>query len=83
MIDKYIHEAISTAKYELFDDGSVYGEIPLCRGVYAKSFNFEECRQQLIEVLEEWILLRVKNNFEIVSINGISIKIPELSDAAY
>ncbi len=66
MINEYISEAIKTAKYEFLEDSNtIYGEIPLCHGVYARANSFEECRRELIDVLEEWLLIRIKNNLEI------------------
>jgi len=51
------------AKYEILtDDGSFYGEIPRFDGVYAKADSLEKCREELEEVLEEWILFRVSRN---------------------
>ncbi len=60
MLLEYIQTAMRMAKYEILnDDGSFYGEIPECQGVYANSETLEECRSELQEVLEEWILFRV------------------------
>ena len=57
MLTKYIQTALSHAKYEILDDDrSFYGEISVCNGVYANASTLEECREQLAEVLEEWIL---------------------------
>ena len=54
------------AKYELFtDDNSYYGEIPECKGVYANTFNLEDCRKELQEVLEDWILIRINKNLSL------------------
>ena len=51
--------AMHRARYEiLLDDGTFYGEIPGFDGVYANADNLEACREELREVLEEWILLR-------------------------
>ena len=36
---------------ELADDGSFYGEISVCNGVYANAATLEECREQLAEVV--------------------------------
>lgn len=43
----------------LSDDGTYYGEIPICNGVYANAQTLEACREELKEVLEEWIFFRV------------------------
>jgi predicted RNase H-like HicB family nuclease len=68
MLSNYLHEAIKKAKYEVMDDaGSIYAEIPDCQGVYAKASSFEECRSNLIEVLEEWFLIRLRHNLYIPS----------------
>ena len=54
MIRKYIQIAMDHAKYEiLHDDGSYYGEIQECPGVYSNAPTLEKCRNELEEVLEE------------------------------
>jgi len=59
MLMSYIQAAMGHARYEILsDDGSYYGEIPECRGVYANAKSLEECCEQLMGVLEEWILFR-------------------------
>ncbi len=78
MIRQYIDSAMENAKYEILsDDGSFYGEIPDCRGVYANAKNLENCRKELEETLEEWILFRVHKNLSIPMINKIDLKIKE------
>ena len=57
---RYIQAALRRAKYELLaDDGSFYGEIPVCNGIYGNATTLEECREQLAEVVEEGILFRI------------------------
>ncbi|MFH1049612.1 MAG: type II toxin-antitoxin system HicB family antitoxin [bacterium] len=82
MLKDYLDAALRNADYEIMEDGSVYGEIPLCKGVYAKSDNFESCRNELIEVLEEWIFIRLKKGLDIPVIENINLNILELEDAA-
>jgi len=54
------------AKYEILpDDGSIYGEIPGFEGVYANADNLEDCREELEDVLGEWILLRAYKNLSL------------------
>ena len=80
MLTKYIHTALRHAKYEILDDhGSFYGEIPVCNGVYANAMTIEECREQLEEVLEEWILLRVYKNLPLPVVDGIELTINEVA----
>jgi predicted RNase H-like HicB family nuclease len=63
MLIDYIHASMQMAKYEILsDDGTFYGEIPGFDGVYANTDTLESCRDELEEVLEEWILFRVSRN---------------------
>ncbi len=59
MLTNYIQVAMRRARYEMLpDDGTFYGEIPGLDGVYANADSLEACREELREILEEWILLR-------------------------
>lgn len=45
MLMEYIQAALHHASYEILsDDGSFYGEIPICNGVYANAVTLEDCR---------------------------------------
>lgn len=78
MIRQYIDKAMEKAKYEILsDDGSFYGEIPVCRGVYANAKSLEKCRKELEETLEEWILFRIHKNLSIPVVDKIELKIKE------
>lgn len=80
MLAKYMQAALRQAKYELLaDDGSFYGEIPVCTGVYANAPTLEACREELAEVLEEWILFRVYKNRPLPAVDGIELKIKEVA----
>jgi predicted RNase H-like HicB family nuclease len=80
MLLKYIQAALRHAKYEILaDDGTFYGEIPQCPGVYANAATHEECREQLAEVLEEWILFRVYRNLSLPEIDGVKLAIREVA----
>ena len=68
------------AKYEILsEDGTFYGEIPDFEGVYANSSTLEECREELEEVLEEWILFRVSKNLQLPSAGGIELSIKDVA----
>lgn len=74
MLTEYIRCAMHHAKYEILsDDGTYYGEIQECNGVYANSDNLEDCRTELREVLEDWILFRIHKNHPLPIIDGIEI----------
>ncbi len=80
MLLEYIQAALHRAKYEILaDEGTFYGEIPVCNGVYAHSGTLEECRQELQEVLEEWVLFRVHRHLPLPVIDGIELTIQEVA----
>ena len=61
MLTDYIKAALKRAKYKMIDDPNpFFGEIPELPGVWANGPTLEECREELQEVVEEWILLGVK-----------------------
>jgi predicted RNase H-like HicB family nuclease len=80
MLLEYIQAALRQAKYEILpDDGSYYGAIPECIGVYANADSLEDCREQLQEVLEEWVLFRVHRNVPLPVIDGIELIIKQVA----
>ena len=73
---EYIDSALKKAKYEILEkDGSFFGAIPGFDGVYANTKTLEGCREELREVLEEWIMIRISRNLQLPSVNGIKLKI--------
>jgi predicted RNase H-like HicB family nuclease len=80
MLTHYIRNAMKRAKYEILpDDGSIYGEIPGFAGVYANADNLEDCREELEDVLGEWILLRAYKNLPLPIVDGIDLNIKEVA----
>jgi len=80
MLLEYIQAALGHAKYEILpDDGTYYGEVPECNGVYANAATLEACREELIAVLEEWVLFRVHQNLSLPAINGMELKIRKVA----
>jgi len=76
MITAYIHAAMQRAKYEILkDDKTFYGEIPGFTGVYANASKLEACREELEEVLEEWVLFRVSRHLPLPTLDGIRLRI--------
>ena len=73
MLTKYIHEAMKLARYKILEDGSYYGDIPGFRGVLANADNLEECRDELQDTLEEWILLGIRLGHNLPEANGIRL----------
>jgi predicted RNase H-like HicB family nuclease len=76
MLTKYLEAAMRHARYEILsDDGSYYGEISECPGVYANAPTLEECRTDLVEVLEDWVLFRTYKNLALPKIDGIELTV--------
>jgi len=61
------------AQYKILDDGMYFGEIPDFQGVWASEATLEECRGILQEVLEEWLLLKLRDNEEVPELEGIAL----------
>jgi len=60
MLTRYLRAAMREARYEILeDDGSYYGCIPELNGVWANAPTLEACREELEEVLEDWLLFRL------------------------
>jgi predicted RNase H-like HicB family nuclease len=79
MIGEYIRAAMKEARYEVLEDGSFYGEIEGLKGVWANADTLEETREELEEVLEEWISLRLSQNLPIPSIGGFTLSAPSVA----
>lgn len=80
MLTEYIRAAMRRARYDILDDdGTFYGEIPGFDGVWANSSTLEDCREELEEVLEGWIVLSLSKNIELPTVAGFSIEIASAS----
>ncbi|MGI8669663.1 MAG: type II toxin-antitoxin system HicB family antitoxin [Aridibacter sp.] len=83
MLMKYIQSALRQAKYEIIeDDGTFYGEIPGFQGVYSNADTLEDCRNELAEVLEEWIFLHIADNSPLPVVDGIKLAIERVPETA-
>lgn len=82
MLSKYLEAALKLANYEILDEnGEFYGEIAACQGVYATATSLEECRNELAEALEDWLLFRIHQHLELPVIDGLEISIKKESAA--
>lgn len=74
MLTAYINAAMRKAHYQLLPDGEGYfGSIEEMEGVWANADTLEACREELQEVLEEWIILGLKMGHSLPSVEGISL----------
>ena len=78
MIKEYINAALSNAHYEIIEDEEpYYEEVKELKGVWATGRTLEECRLKLSEVIEGWVIIRLKKDMPIPSIGKCSIKSPK------
>ena len=71
MLLEYIQEALNRARYELIDDEEpYYGEVPELSGVWASGKSLEECRENLKEVIEGWLIVRFQKSLPIPELGG-------------
>lgn len=71
MLTEYIQAALKKAHYEIMEDGRYWGEIPGLQGVWADGDTLEECRETLREVLEDWLLVRLRERLRIPLLDGV------------
>ncbi|OGN29812.1 MAG: antitoxin HicB [Candidatus Yanofskybacteria bacterium RIFCSPLOWO2_01_FULL_49_25] len=61
MLIGFIENKMNQAKYKLLKDGSYFGSIPGLKGVWADAKTLEKCRAELQEVLEDWLVLKLRS----------------------
>ncbi len=75
MIIEYIQKALERAHYEIIDDEEpYYGEIPELKGVWATGKTLEECRRNLEETVEGWIIVRLQQGLALPVLDGLTIR---------
>ena len=82
MLSEYIQKALGKARYKVLEDGTWFAEIPNFEGIWANGATVEECRHELMEVLEEWLVFKIRDRDPIPEIEGVRIQIKEVL-AAY
>ena len=68
MLSDFISKKLHSAKYQLLKDGSFYAEIPDVKGVWAHAKTLDQCRTKLREILEEWIVLKLRSGDKIAGL---------------
>ncbi|MCY7284443.1 MAG: type II toxin-antitoxin system HicB family antitoxin [Cyanobacteria bacterium CAN_BIN43] len=73
MLSDYIQAAMKQAQYKILEDGTYFGELPFWRGIWSNAETLEECRIELQDVLEEWILLGLKAGESIPTLGDLDL----------
>lgn len=73
VLTAFVEAAMHEAKYKMLEDGTFFGEIPSCPGVWANEKTLEVCRDVLREVLEKWLILKLRDGDLLPKIGGIDL----------
>jgi len=76
MIREYIDVAMKRARYDMIDqaDAPFYGEIPGLKGLLATGATLEECRSNLEDALDAWLVLGLQLGHSIPEMDGIRLE---------
>ena len=78
MISQYLEAALERAHYEIINDEEpYYGEVTELAGVWATGKTLEECRKNLADVIEGWVLLRLTRGMAIPPLGETWIELPK------
>ncbi len=79
MLVEYIQGALGNAEYKRLENGTWFAEIPGFKGVWANGKTVEECRKELVEVLEEWLILKLRDADPVPLVKGYEISIRKVT----
>lgn len=82
MISAYLDKALRRAHYTQVDPGTYCATVPGLKGVIATAPTLEGCRNQLIEVIEEWLLVRVARGLQVPALGGVTIAVKPVKKAS-
>lgn len=75
MLIDYIQAAMGHATFKTYPDGTYFGEIPGLQGVWATGPTLEACREELQEVLEDWIKIGLYLHHTLPVVDGIDVNV--------
>jgi predicted RNase H-like HicB family nuclease len=90
--NQYVKEILKTAIYKQDNDFKcIVASVPILPGCMTQSDNFEEARDHLIDAIELWIMVGLREGEEMPVVNGIRLasmierpEIPsDLTESAY
>ena len=78
MLTQYIQQALERAHYEIIEDQEpYYAEVTGLEGVWATGKTLEECRRNLAEAIEDWLLFSVAKGLPVPALGSVTIRLPE------
>lgn len=82
MVQEYIQKQLKKARFKKLEDGTYFATIPGLKGIWANAKSLRECKKELEEVLEGWLLLKVQNKERVSGFAFSSFSRNTLSHAA-
>jgi predicted RNase H-like HicB family nuclease len=79
MVSEYVRAALDRVLDETVDAKTVCATVPGLPGVLATGTSLESCRADLVNVIEEWILVRVANGLRIPRLGTVKVQITRAS----
>jgi predicted RNase H-like HicB family nuclease len=73
MLLEYVEEAMERAVYEKLEDGTFSGRIAACPGVVATGKTLSQCQKELQEILDGWLIVKLRHGDKIPLISGINL----------
>ncbi len=73
MLKDYLTKAMKKAQIEKMEDGRYFGAVQGFPGPWADGDTEEECRKELEEVFEEWLVLALRDDDELPELEGINL----------
>jgi len=80
-LSSYIERAMASARVKMLEDKTYFGEIPGFDGVWSSAKTAKKCRLSLREVLEDWIVIKLRNDDALPAVHGKRLTVPELARA--
>ena len=80
MISDYIQDKLELASYKILKDRTYFGEIKNIKGIWSNAKTLEECREELREVLEDWIVVQIRQGNKIP---GLPMNFDRRKDFSY
>src|SRR5213594_327092 len=74
-VTAYVDKALQRARYRQVDGRVFCATVPGLQGVIATGPTLEACRDQLAEVVEEWVLVRVARGLRVPPLGGTKVEV--------
>jgi predicted RNase H-like HicB family nuclease len=79
MSRQYVDEALHRASYSVLESNVYCATVTGLRGVIATGTTLGTCRDQLAEIVEEWVLLRVSRGLSIPRLGTARVEVRRVS----